>query len=141
VPWAKSFVETIHARCHSLGLHWSAVPLAAETIAEFAETAIARKRKERKSEEACRMEVRFTAIAQELVRRYPNQSSSHLVLSQAHLQSAKNAWNRSHDAEAVESLRKSRDAAKVALGFDPMRPDVRRVVDDRERRLQRAAAG
>jgi eukaryotic-like serine/threonine-protein kinase len=139
--WANSFVETIHSRCASLGLHWSAVPLAVERIAEFAESAIAQKRRQGRSEVALRSEIRLTAIAQELVRRYPNQSSSHLVLSQAHLQSAKNAWNRSHDAQAAESIRKSRDAAKVALGIDPMRPDARRAVEDRERRLQRAAAG
>jgi hypothetical protein len=139
--WARSFVETIHSRCSSLGLHWSAVPLAVERIAGFAKLAMARKRIEGRSEDALRSEIQFPTIAQELVRRYPNQSSSHLVLSQAHLQSAKNAWNRSQDAQAVEALRKSRDAAITALRIDPTRKNARIVVDDLERRLQRAAAG
>jgi hypothetical protein len=139
--WAKSFVEAIDSRCHSLGIHGAAVPLAGETIAAFATSAGAQKRKERKSDEAGLIERRIEAFAQELVRRYPNLASSHIVMSEAYLQSAKNAWNQSRDNQAVDSLRKSRDAAIAAQMIDPSRDDVRRVVDDRQARLQRALAG
>jgi hypothetical protein len=139
--WAKLFVESIDSRCRSLGIHWAAVPLAGEVIGGFARTAGAQKRKEGKSDEARFIEKRFGVFAQELVRRYPNQASSHIVLSDSYLQSAKNAWKQSQDDQAVDSLRKSRDAARAALVIDPTRNDARRMVDDREARLRRALAG
>jgi serine/threonine protein kinase len=139
--WAKSFVESIDSRCHSLGIHVAAVPLAGEMIGGFARSAAAQKRREGKSDEACFIGKRFGAFAQELVRRYPNQAAPHIVMGDAYLESAKHAWNQSHDDQAVDSLRKSRDAARAAQVIDPSRDDLRRTVDDREARLRRALAG
>ena len=139
--WAKVYFKSIHSRCRALSLDFSVIPLASARVADFAEAAGAQKRRTGKSEEARHIEYRLTAIAQELVRSYPNQSASYIGMSRAHIQSAKNAWNRSRDVEAVESLKKSRDAARRALSLDPARNDARRLVDDCERRLLRASAG
>jgi hypothetical protein len=63
-----------------------------------------------------------------------------MVLSDAFLQSSKNAWQRDDSTAAIEALRAARDALRRASSLDPRREDVRRLLDDRERRLARALA-
>jgi hypothetical protein len=78
---------------------------------------------------------RLCAFANGLVLSFPDHAEAYLVLSEAELQRAKNAW-RTGDRVAVEqSLRQSLHAAKRAATLAPSSADAHVFVIDREKRL------
>jgi hypothetical protein len=81
------------------------------------------------------------ALADRIVELHPDHPESHMLLSEAFNQMAKNIW-RDHDVATIErSLRQSLDAALHGLSLDPEREDARRLVDNRRRRLDGLASG
>lgn len=135
---ARAVIESIRRRAHVLGLRESEVPAVALALAKHTQIACAIKRKERKIRESRSMERRFFIFAEQVVEAYPDQPVSHLVLSEAHIQVAKNAWHREAGGEAAEAIRNSLAAARRAASLDPNFEEARHFVDDREHRLARA---
>lgn len=98
----------------------------------------------------CRAEHELT-IAESLQRRYyelcksadavyPDDADVHLALSEAYLQSWKNALRRERPDIAVEDLRRSLEFAQSAVRFAPKSPRARDQVADRIKRLTRFEA-
>ncbi|MDR3637602.1 MAG: serine/threonine-protein kinase [Isosphaeraceae bacterium] len=137
--WAQQFLASIQEQYKALGEDELMVPAAAWIMADLVQTDCAAKRREKQLAEATRTERVFLAVAHALVRRYGAHAESYLVLSEARLQTAKNAWQRDDDATAKQALRQALDAAYQAARLDPGREDVRRLVADRERRLARVS--
>ncbi len=88
-----------------------------------------------KLEEARRTADRLHALAQILVRRYPDKPAAHLSLSKAFQQKVKNAW-RLEDRAAIErNLKLALAEARQALFLDPQNVQVRQEVSVLKQRL------
>ncbi len=81
------------------------------------------------------------AFARRLVRDWPDQSESHMVLSEAHLQVSKNAWKREDYPTIERALRQALESARHAVSLDPRHEGARRLVDSLLPRLALFDAG
>ena len=69
------------------------------------------------------------ALARRLVREYPDSAHSYRVLSEAHNQIKKNAFQTGDDQLIEEALVQAVEAAQRALALDPDQIETRRHLD------------
>ena len=133
--WTGRVIASLESQCAIMGLDPRRVPNMLWNMQCFASAHSAWLRKSGRLAEARRTADQLMAIADQVVLSYPSQADSQRLLSEAHLQVAKNAW-RGPDMAAVErSLRRSLDAVLKARSFAPDDWSVDRLVEDRRSRL------
>ncbi len=135
---AETVVESIRLRCAALSLPETLVPMTGFQVSQLVHPASAAMRKEGRQKEARWVEERFLPFARQLVRQYPRDTDAYMTMSEAHIQTSKNAWRLDDEARAVQALREALAAAFKAASLDPTRADAHRLLDDRKRRLARA---
>lgn len=138
--WAAALVESMQGRCEALGLGGADVPQVMLVLAMHMQIAGAGRRKAEEIGAARRIEARFLCLARQVVARYPGRAESHMALSEAHVQVAKNASRVGTSDEVAEALLRSREAARRALAVAPELDAARRLLDDRDRRITRRLA-
>ncbi len=89
--------------------------------------------------EAQRIVDRLLALAGRLTRSYPHQAATYMLLSEAYVQRAKNAYR--VDGEPVDGWeRKALDAAIHAAALEPENDEAHGLVKDRRARLRKLGA-
>ncbi|MDX2038093.1 MAG: serine/threonine-protein kinase [Isosphaeraceae bacterium] len=137
-----SLLVRLREDCRSAGVDPVIIPRALLGRLTNAITALAATcRAQREVELAERLERRFLELAEGTLREYPEDAESWMILSEAHVQSAKNHWNESRDDAATAALMKARDAARRASSLAPHSNPARAMVEDREQRIARALGG
>ena len=157
---ARLLFEASRRECRESGFGDAQIPAAMlDLLTRSATNASAALRRLGLPDRALRVERRFMACTEELVRLYPNRVESQLTLSEAYVQVAKNAWyrmdhpspgasppDRSGDRlestatrqareDAIEAIRNSLEAARKAASMAPGSLAANALVIDRERRL------
>jgi tetratricopeptide (TPR) repeat protein len=138
--WSEQVVNFIKEGCAALQLDPKA---SLEVSAELRDLVIAVGAEQRslgKLGDARQTAERLVTIAAAFSRAYPDQAEPYLVLSQGHLQHAKNAWKLENRALVERNLRRSLEAAKRAVLLDPSSDDAHHFVVDRQRRLAQLGA-
>jgi tetratricopeptide (TPR) repeat protein len=87
-------------------------------------------------DDADALAARFCELAERLVGKYPGTTVSHLVLSQALEQKAKNAWKRNDLREVSRCWTLAIAEAARAMALDPDEPNARAKVLDLQKRLK-----
>ena len=87
-------------------------------------------------DDADALAARFCEVAERLVGKYPGKPASHLVLSQALEQKAKNAWEWHDLREVGRCWTLAIAEAARAMALDPEEPHARAKVLDLQKRLK-----
>jgi hypothetical protein len=126
---AESLVSSIRSRCRAFGLDERLAPNVALKLTGIVTGRAAEQRRIDQLRAAEGTVGRLMAFARRLVRHYPDQPESHMVLSEAYLQVSKNAWKR-EDYPAIErALRQALESARHAAHLDPRYEDARLLVE------------
>jgi len=139
--WAGSVVRFLRNRCPGLGLADTTVPAIAWAMNELIGGAAVDQRRVGRFNDACRTAGRMKALARTLATLYPDHTEPALILCEAYLQDAKNAWRSDDHAAVQQALRKSLEAAIRASSIDPGSEEAHHFVVDRRQRLARLEAG
>jgi hypothetical protein len=133
--WAEQVTRFLGEQASRVGLDREALPAIAWQMREMITSMGSHLRSGRKHEEARRIARLFNALAAEFVRTCPGRVEPYLLVSEAHLQDAKNAA-RAGDSVAVGlSIRRALEAALQAQAVAPDSEEARRFVVDRRQRL------
>jgi hypothetical protein len=121
------------------GAEWPAYGIfTTEVLAELASTAAGHRAAERF--EAGEKTAEFLMnLANQLVRDFPQDARSHILLSEAFLQQSKNAWRRNDHPGIRQALTRSVESLERGLVRDPDNREIRRLLRDREARLAKLA--
>jgi len=139
--WAERLIQFLRNRCPGLGLADTTVPTIAWGMNELIGGAAMEQRRVDKFNAACLTAGRMKAFSRATLALYPDHAEPALLLCEAYLQDAKNAW-RSDDRAAVrQALEKSLEAAIRASSIDPGSEEAHNFVVDRRQRLARLEAG
>jgi hypothetical protein len=122
---AVAFIAAIRDRCSRLGLADSMVPAAISVLRNDAAEVAVEQRKLGRLDDARATAARLMALARQLVRQYPDSALSYRVLSEAHNQIKKNAFQTGDDHLIEEALVQAVAAAQRALALDPDRLETR----------------
>jgi serine/threonine protein kinase len=132
---AQHFLVFLDERCRLLRLDSTSIPEIAWRMRELVLGAATDCRYVGKLPEARQITDRLQAIAQLLVRSYPNRPEPLFLLCDSYHQHAKNAW-KTNDLTIVEqSLRQSLEAANRAFALAPDSEVAHQFVVDRRKRL------
>jgi tetratricopeptide (TPR) repeat protein len=121
-------IRAIESRCEALGVDHSLLPAVALRVAVIAASRGTEQRKAGLLDDARRTTACFSAFAQRLARRDPNEAAFHLVLSDAFVEESKNAWKVEDYTAIREALRKALSEARTALSLDPRNIEARMKV-------------
>lgn len=138
---AKAFVSSIRERASALGLPDSVVTAAVVIWSDQAQFRGRRQRRRGQFAEARQTAERLMAVARQFAHDFPDRTDSYLVLSAAHCQTSKNAWEHVDYAAIEQSLKQAVEAANHAVNLDPGREDARRLADRLTIRLAGLKAG
>ena len=116
------------------------VPAAVFVLAIEATGTAGEQRRLGRLDDACATAARLMALARRLVREYPESAASYHVLSLAHDQIKKNAFQTGDDKLVEEALVQAVDAAQRALALDPDNIETRRHLDKLTEQLARIKA-
>ena len=122
---AVALIAAIRERCSKLGLADSMVPAAISVVMNDAAELAVEQRKLGRLDDARATAARLMALARRLVREYPDSALSYRVLSEAHNQIKKNAFQTGDDHLVEEALVQAIEAAQRALALDPDRLETR----------------
>jgi len=135
--WADQAVRFLSKETSKLGLDKAAVLAVAWQMRAMIPGVAADQRSVGNHEEARRIARLFSALAAEFVRACPGHAEPYLLVCEAHLQHAKNAWRASDRATVGRALRQSLEMAEKAATVDPTAEEAHRFVVDRRARLAR----
>jgi len=135
--WADQAVRFLSKETSKLGLDKAAVLAVAWQMRAMIPGVAADQRSVGNHEEARRIARLFSALAAEFVRACPGHAEPYLLVCEAHLQHAKNAWRASDRATVGRALRQSLEMAEKAATIDPTAEEAHRFVVDRRARLAR----
>ena len=122
---AIALISALRERCSKLGLAASIVPAAINVVRDDAAEAAAEQRRLGRLDDARATAARLMTIARRVVREYPDSAHSYRVLSEAHDQIKKNAFETGDDHLVEEALGQAVEAAQRSLALDPDRPETR----------------
>jgi len=122
---AVALIAAIRDRCSKLGLADSMVPTAISVVWTDAAEAAMKQRKLGRLDDARATAARLMALARRLVREYPASALSYRVLSEAHNQVKKNAFQTGDDHLVDAALVQAVAAAQRAVALDPDRLETR----------------
>jgi len=126
---AVALISAIRDRCSKLALADSMVPAAIIVIEQDATESGMQQRKLGRLDDARTTAARLMTIARRLVREYPDSANSYRVLSEAHNQIKKNAYQ-THDNHLIEeTLVQAVEAARRTLALDPDRLETRNYLE------------
>jgi tetratricopeptide (TPR) repeat protein len=126
---AVALISAIRDRCSKLGLADSMVLAAISVVWNDAAEVAVEQRKLGRLDDARATAARLMALARRLVREYPDSALSYRVLSEAHNQVKKNAFQTGDDNLVEEALDQAVKAAQRSLALDPDRLETRRHLD------------
>ena len=133
------FISSIKADAAKFDLDHNHVPAIGWRMRDCFWGTLARQRQAGNLAEAQRIVDRLLALAGRLTRSYPDQGATHMLLSEAYIQGAKNAYR--VDGEPVIGWeRKAFDAASQAAILEPENDEARSLVKDRVARLNKLAS-
>ncbi len=116
---ALALIPAIRERCSKLGLADSMVLETMGIVLGDAVREAAEQRKHGRFDDARATVARLMTIARRLVREYPDSADSYRVLSEAHNQVKKNAFQTNDDHLIEEALVQAVEAAQRAVDLEP----------------------
>ena len=122
---AITLISAIRDRCSKLGLAESMVAAAISIVRSDAADTASAQRKVGQLDDARATAARLMTIARRVVREYPDNTNSYRVLSEAHNQIKKNAFQTGDDTLVEEALGQAVEAAQRAFALDPDRLETR----------------
>jgi eukaryotic-like serine/threonine-protein kinase len=132
---AIALMSAIRDRCSKLGLADTMVETTIRVIYDDALGEASEQRKHGRLDDARATAARLMAFAERLVHEYPNSAYSHYVLSNAHNQIKKNAFDAHDDSLVEEALVRAIEAAQRSLVLDPDRLETRRLLEKLTKQL------
>jgi serine/threonine protein kinase len=136
--WAARVIEFLQSTYSAIGREPSSIVRVGWKMQVYASFVAAEQRRAGKLDDARRTAARLHAMAERLASLYPNEPAGQMLLSEAHVQEAKNAQRGNDNAIALRALNQAYYAARRASTLEPEYPDTRRVLVDRHRRLIKA---
>ena len=132
---AGALIYTLRKQCSKFGLADSMVPAAVFTLTNDAAGQAGEQRKVGRLDDARATIARLMALARRLVREYPDSANSDLVLSIAHDQVKRNAFEADDDNLVLEALVHAVEAGQWALTLDPDSLETRRHLNKLTKQL------
>ena len=126
---AMAFISAIRDRCLNLGVADSMVPAGDQRRHGRRGWSSRVQRRLGRLDDARATAARLMALARRLVREYPDSPHSYSVLSSAHNQIKKNAFETHDDKLINEALVQAVEAAQHALDLDPDPIETRRQLE------------
>jgi serine/threonine protein kinase len=135
--WADRFISSIEADTAKFHIDRMRIPAVVWWLKQPHHTAASNQRHIGNLREAQRITDRFIALAERLTRSYPDQVEASMLLAEACVQKAKNAY-RADEATVIEQWElKALSAAVHALSLEPANNEARALVADRLIRLHK----
>ena len=138
--WTVRVIARLETQCSMMGLDRRLVPKIMSKMYQFAARQCAWRRRTGRMGGSQQTADELSALAEQAVRSYPGQPESHRLLSEAHAQMAKQAWQVSDHAAVQQAWNLSLEAASRACSLDSENASLRRLVEDRRGRLARLAS-
>ena len=135
--WTDRVISSVESDATKFDLDHTRIPAIGWMMREYFAGTLAWQRRVGKLGDAHRIADQLLALAERLTRSYPDQAASHMLLSEAYVQRAKNAY-REDDAPVIERWeRKALDAAVRAATLEPENDEAHGLVKDRRARVKK----
>jgi serine/threonine protein kinase len=134
--WVDRVISSIKTDAASFHVDDTRIPAIVWQSWPLCANALAWQRRVGKLGDAHRFADRLLALAERLVRSHPDRAAAYMLLSDAYVQKAKNAY-RVDGAPVIGWERKALDAADRAAMLEPENEEARRLVKNRRDRLER----
>jgi serine/threonine protein kinase len=134
--WVDRVISTIKTDAATFHLHDTRIPAILRHLWTRCANALAWQRRSGKLGDARRFADRWVALFEQLTRSYPDQAAAYILLSEAYVEKAKNAY-RAVDEPVIGWEQQALDAAVHAETLEPTNEEAHRLVKDRRRRLDR----
>jgi hypothetical protein len=132
---ANFAIRAIESRCDALGVDRSSLPAVAYAVAVVAAERGSEQRQAGLLDDARRTAARFSAFANRLLKRDPDDAVFHLLLAMSFAQESKNAWQLEDHAAIKRALQKALGEARTALRLDPRNRSARSTLAGLQEKL------
>ena len=137
--WTDRVISSLKSDTAKFGLDHNSLPSICWRMREFSASRMMWQRKRKELGDAARTSSQLLALAERLTRLYPDHAASHLLLSEAYVQRAKNAYQVAGEP-AKPWEQKALEAALRAVTVAPDNDDAHARVRACGARLQRLKA-
>jgi hypothetical protein len=134
--WTDRFLSSIESDAVRFRIDRTRIPAVAWSLSQPVVATLVRQRMVGNLDDAHRLADRLLALAERIVRSHPDRAVAYMLLSEAYVQKAKNAY-RVNGAPVMGWERKALDAADRAATLEPENEEARILVKDRRARLDR----